>query len=418
MGKYKIDPSPFSSIYKIPLIFGIVLPSLILFIGKRFVKDKEKFSGTCLNFAVAVLIASYPGTSKKIFATLICDNDFVQDNVGYLEADYTYRCDDPEYLFWYNYSIIMMVIFPIGIPVALTCLLFWLYYSSKMFQKDSNGKTIIHDGIPIPHTRAAKIFGSLFLGTDEKCFWFESYDMMRKLVLTSILGLIFADLNTQITMALLFVLFNFCVTALVNPYTHPTTYLLSFATCLSLTLMLIFGLAHNFSEINEQLAKSTGDVTKIALVKKDLSTSTWQTLIFIANWFGYGCCFFELLTHPYHALEHHASLLKIKHNTVVQKHHIGLYFCGCLNKKKYPNAYAAIHHDRIIASNIINSSGSGSTKALPALPNGSGSGSTKVLPALPNDDATPKEGNTSVPPIDNSIRNWNGSKEIKMLDKT
>jgi hypothetical protein len=56
------------------------------------------------------------------------------------------------------------------------------------------------------------------------------------------LALLFEDLNSQIIVATLFVLFNLCVTALINPYTHASTDRLSFILCLSLLMMLIFGL--------------------------------------------------------------------------------------------------------------------------------------------------------------------------------
>ena len=154
-----------------PLLFGVVLPFLAYIIGRHCVKDKTKLLGTCLNAVIAVLIAAYPGTSKKVFTTFICDDGFVHDNIGYLKADYTYRCDDPEYLHYRHYSYIMVLIFPIGIPIVLTTILLWLSCQNKMYQRDEDGNVIVHDDVPIPQNFAAHVFGNLFLGMDPKCFW-------------------------------------------------------------------------------------------------------------------------------------------------------------------------------------------------------------------------------------------------------
>ena len=317
----------------VPLLFGIILPFLAYVIGRNCVKNKTRLMGNCLNVCIAVLIAAYPSTSKKVFATFLCDDGFVSDDAGYLAVDYTFRCDDPEYETWKSYSMVMVGIFPIGIPVVLTALLLWLYCNQKMYRRDSEGNVVVHDEVPLPQDFAAQVFGSLFLGVDANCFWFESYDMFRKLMLTSVLGLIYHDLNSQIVMASLFVLFNLCVTALVNPYTHASTDRLSFTLCLSLLMMLIFGLAHNFTELLYKEAIASGDVIKMVSAQRDINTTHWQSLIFAAVTFGYGCIGFEMLTHPYHVLEHRATYLTIKYGQKVTKYHIWKALFGCLDKK-------------------------------------------------------------------------------------
>jgi hypothetical protein len=106
-----------------------------------------------------------------VFTTFICDDGFVHDHVGYLKADYTIRCDDPEYIQWRTYSYIMVGIFPIGIPIVLTTILFYGYMNNKMYQRDEDGNIIVHDDVPIPQDFAAHVFGNLFLGMDARCFW-------------------------------------------------------------------------------------------------------------------------------------------------------------------------------------------------------------------------------------------------------
>ena len=336
-----------------PLLFGVVLPFLAYVIGRNCVKDKTTLLGQCLTAVIAVLIAAYPGTSKKVFTTFICDDDFVGDKVGYLKADYTYRCDDPEYLSWRGYALVMVFIFPIGIPIALTITLLWLFCKRKMYSRDDEGNVIVHDQVPIPQDFAAQIFGNLFLGIDANCFWFESYDMFRKLMLTSLLALLFDDLNSQIIVAALFVLFNLCVTAIFQPYTHSSTDRLSFYLCLSLLLMLIAGMGHNFSKLLYEQAISSGDVNKLVTVEKDLSTTMWQNLIFAANIFGYAFIAFEFLTHPYHLLEHHASFLTIKYGTRVGKNDVAKALFGYLDRKHPSYGPILEHHTDSMATTKV-----------------------------------------------------------------
>ena len=232
-------------------------------------------------------------------------------------------------------------------------------------------------------------------------FRFESYDMFRKLMLTSILALVFDDLNSQIIAATLFVLFNLCVTALFNPYTHSSTDRLSFYLCLSLLLMLIAGMGHNFSKLLYEQAISSGDVIKLVAVGDDLSTSEWQTLIFAANIFGYACIAFEFLTHPYHLLEHHASFLTIKYGTKVKKNDIFKALFGCLDRNHPSYGPILEHHTASMAGAELGTENETTTKNTKLA-------TTKVTPLSPALD--------SVNVVDESndlkvLKSWDSSSE-------
>ncbi|CAM9161752.1 unnamed protein product, partial [Laminaria digitata] len=63
----------------------------------------------------------YASVSFTIFQTFVCDT---LDNVPFLRADYNLRCDTTVYRQYKAYAIVMVCVYPIGVPAVFA---WWLY---------------------------------------------------------------------------------------------------------------------------------------------------------------------------------------------------------------------------------------------------------------------------------------------------
>jgi hypothetical protein len=94
---------------------------------------KSKYFSFFLYFTYFVL----PSISTTIFRTFSCqnidpdNNDSNHDNL-YMRADYSISCNSNRYYFGRNYAIVMIFIYPIGIPLYY----FYLLYSVKDYIKN------------------------------------------------------------------------------------------------------------------------------------------------------------------------------------------------------------------------------------------------------------------------------------------
>ncbi|CAN0519022.1 unnamed protein product, partial [Scytosiphon promiscuus] len=65
----------------------------------------------------------FTSASTLIFKTFDCD-DAVGDGKSYLRADYSLTCESSLHVFFKGYAIIMIMVYPIGIP-ALYAIILW-----------------------------------------------------------------------------------------------------------------------------------------------------------------------------------------------------------------------------------------------------------------------------------------------------
>ncbi|CAN0265527.1 unnamed protein product, partial [Pylaiella littoralis] len=69
-----------------------------------------------------VLFLVFSSVSTTVFSTYACD--FVEDlDVFLLRADYSISCDDPDHFFYASYAAVMILLYPIGIPVLFAAVL-------------------------------------------------------------------------------------------------------------------------------------------------------------------------------------------------------------------------------------------------------------------------------------------------------
>ena len=164
-----------------PLFFVLFLYGLRIVSAKLFKSLKGVIEYELLSAALFVLFLVYPGVSQTIFATFWCeefpeaDGDVVYKTA--LAVDYTTSCEpSDERLVAQVFAGVMIAVYPIGVVVLYV----WFLRKYKLSQQDTNQQREIED-------RRIKF---LVYPYRREMYWFEAYELVRKIVQTSILGFI------------------------------------------------------------------------------------------------------------------------------------------------------------------------------------------------------------------------------------
>ena len=157
---------------------------------------------------LALLFFVFPGITTKTFRTFICerfdngDGD-VSDNVRYLSADLSVRCDGGAYGAMMGYALASAALYCVGIPALFACLL----WRARDHVHPRTGGAI---GDLLARERSAaerpmRVGAVSFLYADYKpsAWWYELFVMGRKLFMSGVLVFVYEGTATQIVVALL-----------------------------------------------------------------------------------------------------------------------------------------------------------------------------------------------------------------------
>ena len=72
-------------------------------------------SNSLFGWALFLVFLLYPGSCSTAFSTFICSS--LDDGSRYLRRDANLDCDDPLHVAMEGYSIIMIIIWPFGVPL-------------------------------------------------------------------------------------------------------------------------------------------------------------------------------------------------------------------------------------------------------------------------------------------------------------
>jgi hypothetical protein len=114
---------------------------------------------------IAMTFLIYSTVSTVIFQTFACDptDDDAKVKLSYLRADYSVQCGTDEHKLYKAYAAVMMLIYPIGIPLLYTWLL-WRQRHKLIKDKDESGRVLDrHADLSLTATKF------LWKNTDIKC---------------------------------------------------------------------------------------------------------------------------------------------------------------------------------------------------------------------------------------------------------
>ena len=166
-------------------LFPVILCAGLFLIGIL----RKSWKGMMDTLILVVLYAVLPSVSTTVFGAFPCDE--LDTGEKFLIADYAIDCDEGKYSLFAAYAVIMMVVYPIGVPVLYG----WLLVRKKEHIKQ-----------PVAEREEDnELAGLAFLFDSYKPqFWyFEVVVTVLRLLLTGVLGLIEPGSATQLCVGMI-----------------------------------------------------------------------------------------------------------------------------------------------------------------------------------------------------------------------
>ena len=148
----------------------------------------RKLKDNLLSTIITLLLVVYPAVSRKCFAFFECDEDFF-DGRPFLVSDYQIECYKGQHAAMTPYALVMICIYPIGLPLVLLIILVRANSKNFLYEIDTSGRCPVVDRIgpdfPLPTEKGASMMGELYIGYEDEVYYYEVIDMIRRLMLTA-----------------------------------------------------------------------------------------------------------------------------------------------------------------------------------------------------------------------------------------
>ena len=104
----------------IAIVLGLLAVS-----GIARCRKNQKLADKCIGYILTVLFLVYVGTMKDCFGFFSCET--LESGKKFLRADYSIDCDGEEYDENRSYAKLMLLIYPVGVPMCCggACVLVW-----------------------------------------------------------------------------------------------------------------------------------------------------------------------------------------------------------------------------------------------------------------------------------------------------
>ena len=157
------------------------------------------------HYFIVVLVCRYPGLTNKVFEIFLC-RDLGPDTSPrhVLHTDYDIDCDETSTLRW-TLGPALVLLWPIGVPTVLFCLMFRVRTNILAGDEDATG-----------------MFNFL-IGDFKPKYWFwEVVELFRKLLLSGILSLVGRGSIAQAALGTVISFAFFALHLSLLPYKSPT----------------------------------------------------------------------------------------------------------------------------------------------------------------------------------------------------
>jgi hypothetical protein len=156
---------------------------------------------------LAMTFLIYSTISTAVFQTFACDRvdeKVVTAKTRYLRADYSVQCDTAEHKLYKAYASVMIVIYPLGIPLLYTWLL-WRSREKLSTEKDASGRVLDrHEDVSLLSTKF------LWKRYRHEMYYWEVAECVRRLLLTGAIVFIAPGTTAQAAIA--------CILAVVSGF--------------------------------------------------------------------------------------------------------------------------------------------------------------------------------------------------------
>ena len=145
----------------------------------------------------------YSSVSATVFQTFACEN--LADGKEYLRADYRIECDSPKHQAFKLFAGIMIVVYPVGIPLFYSYLLF----KNRRVLESTTEREICSQVQPI---------SDLWLPYKPERFYYEVIESLRRISLTGVVVFIYPNTASQVAVTLMIAFLFTIVSERLAPY--------------------------------------------------------------------------------------------------------------------------------------------------------------------------------------------------------
>jgi hypothetical protein len=231
----------------LPILACTILFSTNAFLQWKLAKNdnllRQEFKNATFTVFLVIMFLVYPSCSNRILATFSCRP--LDDGTSIISIDPSISCQSEVYAGYMKYTIFMTVVYPAGIPILYSILLFRERRKLNPFRNDQNMARIAD--IMRANNRDIRYLRFLWLPYKPRYFWFEIFELLRKLAQTSIVVFVAPGSSPQIVFQMLTTMISVVVLNTAAPYVDSANTLLALIAQWSLFAIVLITLLIKFN---------------------------------------------------------------------------------------------------------------------------------------------------------------------------
>ena len=255
--------------YHVQILVTSMVPVMVcglLVVVGFFVK---KLRGVCKTVVLVISYAVLPSVSTTVFGAFPCDE--LDTGESFLIADYSINCNSASYSTFAAFAGLMLVVYPLGIPLMYS----WLLVQKKeKIKKEVRVREADEDLIGIEF---------LFDNYRPECWYFEIVVTVLRLMMTGVLGLIEPGSATQLSCGMMMAIVGMLVSSWYMPFLEKRDNVLSTLSYVQIFFVMLCALVLKSQEFAEGVDKEGLGVVLI-IVNAFLLIITVVTVV--VNFFG------------------------------------------------------------------------------------------------------------------------------------
>jgi hypothetical protein len=183
---------------------------------------RTQYTNHVLQFTMWIVLIIYPPLSRRSLEYFNCSGNI--DGKFYLTKDYSIECFTGKWNVLLPVAFLSVAIYPLGIPALFA---FQLWRHRQKLDDDA----------------VVARYGFLYEGYRPEAYLWDTWEMLRKLLLTGVVVLIFPGKSFQVVFIALCNLCFFAVLTIEKPYKPGGTRTLAFLSSFAITFTMMLGLA-------------------------------------------------------------------------------------------------------------------------------------------------------------------------------
>jgi hypothetical protein len=255
---------------------------------------------SAVKVTIVTLLFIYPTICSNVFMTFKCVD--LGASGSYMVADMAIQCYETEWLIWAGVAGVALVLYVVGIPVALLLLLAGgnsrgtLHYPAIKTRTENHitsaeVTTAVHRTEAFFSNRLA--YGNLYTAYEPKSWWFECCCTMRKMILTGALVIFGPGTSVQVVTALIICIAWIMLLSNLGPYDSDLDGRLAQVEALQVLFTLLIGLVLQLEALQSEAGRGAGNpqnslgaalivlnvaVVLLAVIQQPLVLILWKKL--------------------------------------------------------------------------------------------------------------------------------------------